>query len=358
MAAQTVASASGVSVHGSGWFAQWVEERLHLAQEDAAIVCWPAPVTSKFATGSEGLESALLDGLAATQEALESRGRFPQRIVHVVECTELSLWRHTYAASVGALTKALACEFAHAGTTVNAVGIEPRNEPTHDLRLIEFLGAERTGFVTGQTFGEIGARLAAPQDRPGAQLGNEGWVLVSGGGGASGLAIARELHAAGHQVLIGHRGSQVAEELASQLGRGDGPRCEAVPLDVASDTAGQISALIGRFDRISGLILCDDWNRAAQFAETSAADWLQTVQVNLTGPARVVEHLQLHQTGDLDAVVAVKPGSAGIGEAGGAVYAMARAGLAGFIGADLCRLLPSNARSDHVVRARRCNDYA
>jgi len=152
-------------------------------------------------------------------------------------------------------------------------------------------------------------------------------VLVIGGGGGIGSAVARGLVAAGNRVFLAGRDAgrlaQVAEELGSQTASVDATDFAAV--DALAD---QASASLGG---LTGVVCCAGSLLLKPAHLTSADEWQATLAANLTtafATVRVAGRL-LKQNGG--SVVLVSSAAARIGLANHEAIAAAKAGVAGLV---------------------------
>jgi NAD(P)-dependent dehydrogenase (short-subunit alcohol dehydrogenase family) len=117
-------------------------------------------------------------------------------------------------------------------------------------------------------------------------------VLVTGANRGIGLAIAAQLAALGHSVLLGARDLKAGEDAAGSI-RGEGLDIEAVHIDLADASA--IDTAVGALDK-SGRHVDALVNNAGvlhekpilQLKESEIAD---SVAVHLTGPLRLIRSL-------------------------------------------------------------------
>ena len=162
--------------------------------------------------------------------------------------------------------------------------------------------------------------------------GPRGVALVSGGSGAIGAAITRQLHADGWAVAIGYVSRERAEALAGELHTESVP-VWAVPMDMgdtASVRAG-IAELLDEVGVVEAAVFNGGLSRTAAFVETTEQDWAAEVAVNYLGPV-LATHLLLpgmieHGRGRL---VGITSEAAKLGDSGHAPYAAVKAALHGF----------------------------
>ena len=104
-------------------------------------------------------------------------------------------------------------------------------------------------------------------------------IIVTGGGGGIGRAIARRLHADGHQVVIADRDRAVAESAAAAIG------CEVELIDIgdeASVVAG-VKAVAERHSGLVGVVNNAGIHMQALVVETAVEDWDRIFSVNSRG---------------------------------------------------------------------------
>lgn len=251
-------------------------------------------------------------------------------VVHAVVTSPASRYGPAFAGAVAGFSRSLARELARSATTVNAVGGYEGSVDDAALLAVatRWLLQPEAGFVTGQSWGTAGAPAPRPRPAGPAILRQGRGALVSGGGGGIGGAITRRLHAAGWQVVIGHARREPAAAVAGELDP-TGATCRLVPLDL-SDPASisrAAAAVAGLAPRLDAVVLCGGWNRTVRFAESPAAQWRETLAINLTGPCRLLDALP-EPGAHGRVVVGIGSESGRIGDGGRSVYAAAKAGLA------------------------------
>ncbi|MCA9525213.1 MAG: SDR family oxidoreductase [Myxococcales bacterium] len=116
-------------------------------------------------------------------------------------------------------------------------------------------------------------------------MSEERVVLVTGASRGIGAAIAQGLAEDGHKVAFAARNPADVQDKAKWLGGMTVPLDVADPASVAAAVA-QVEATLGPIDVLvnnAGVAL------SAPFARTTAADWAQTLAVNLTGSFHVTQ---------------------------------------------------------------------
>ena len=109
--------------------------------------------------------------------------------------------------------------------------------------------------------------------------------IVSGGASELGASMARHIHSRGCHVVISDLDLPGAQRIAAQLGEG----AMAIACDIRDD--GDIENLVAttaaRFGRLDGLV-----NNAVTYTDSgitsSRAEWLEALDVNLVGGARLL----------------------------------------------------------------------
>lgn len=152
-------------------------------------------------------------------------------------------------------------------------------------------------------------------------------VLVIGGGGGIGSAVARDLVAAGNRVFLAGRDAgrlaQVAEKLGAQAATVDATDFAAV--DALAD---QAAASLGG---LTGMVCCAGSLLLKPAHLTSAEEWQATLAANLTTAFATVRAAGRVLKQDGGSVVLVSSAAARIGLANHEAIAAAKAGIAGLV---------------------------
>jgi 3-oxoacyl-[acyl-carrier protein] reductase len=114
-------------------------------------------------------------------------------------------------------------------------------------------------------------------------------ALISGGSGGIGSAVARALAADGHAVYIGCRASaEAADRLAREL-VAEGPRAEAVQLDVREAGAPEkvCERIRERAGRLDILVNCAALNLESSAVGMDDETWRAVLETNLDGAFRL-----------------------------------------------------------------------
>ncbi len=151
-------------------------------------------------------------------------------------------------------------------------------------------------------------------------------VLVLGGAGGIGTALARELRAMGHQPILAGRSPEPLTRLAAEL---------RVPSHVvdATDIAA-VEALVREVAAstpdLRGLALCVGAILLKPASRTSPDDWHRLVAQNLTSAFAATRAAQLHLPRD-SSVVLVSSAAARVGLANHEAIAATKAGIEGLV---------------------------
>jgi len=113
-------------------------------------------------------------------------------------------------------------------------------------------------------------------------------VVVTGGGGGIGGAIARAFAADGAGVVVGDVGDAAAK-VADAI-RGAGGRAVGTVADVTrtDDMAALVALAVREHARLDVLVTCAGLGLSGLLIEQTEADWLRVVEVNLNGTYRAI----------------------------------------------------------------------
>jgi NAD(P)-dependent dehydrogenase (short-subunit alcohol dehydrogenase family) len=113
-------------------------------------------------------------------------------------------------------------------------------------------------------------------------------VIVTGGGGGIGGAIARAFAADGAGVVVGDVGDAAAK-VADAI-RGAGGRAVGTVADVTrtDDMAALVALAVREHGRLDVLVTCAGLGLSGLLTEQTEADWLRVVEVNLNGTYRAI----------------------------------------------------------------------
>jgi len=173
-------------------------------------------------------------------------------------------------------------------------------------------------------------------------------ALVTGATRSIGEFIARGLHAAGAKVLITGIEDEAGARIAASLGDGAAYR----RLDVEEDGdiergLAEVQALFGRLDIIV--------NCACSYLDhglaTARADWLKSLNVNIVGPAMLVQKAVPYLTKPGGVIVNIGSVSGKFGSSSRGPYACGKAALMHLTRLAAASLAPQGLRSVTVTPA-------
>lgn len=107
-------------------------------------------------------------------------------------------------------------------------------------------------------------------------------IVVLGGTGGIGLALAKGLRQAGATVIPSSRRSDRIKQALRELGDPDVPVVACDTTD-ETDVAGLRDAVLERYGRVDGLVHVAGMHLRKPALETGAAEWRHVVETNLTG---------------------------------------------------------------------------
>lgn len=108
---------------------------------------------------------------------------------------------------------------------------------------------------------------------------NSGAIIVTGGGGGIGRAIAKRLHAEGYMVVIADSDRVLASSAASDIG------CDLEIVDIGDEAsvAAGVKAIAGRHGGLYGVVNNAGIHMQALVVETRVEDWDRIFSVNSRG---------------------------------------------------------------------------
>jgi 2-hydroxycyclohexanecarboxyl-CoA dehydrogenase len=158
-------------------------------------------------------------------------------------------------------------------------------------------------------------------------------ALVTGGARGIGRGIVTALVNAGANVAIVDLRYDLAEQVASEVGRDTGAQVIALKADVANlaevqETTGHVLQAFGKIDV---LINNAGWDEFKPFLQTTPDFWEKIIAVNyrsvLNTCYAVLPHMVIRKAG---AVVSISSDAARVGSMGEAVYAGTKAAIIAF----------------------------
>jgi NAD(P)-dependent dehydrogenase (short-subunit alcohol dehydrogenase family) len=160
-------------------------------------------------------------------------------------------------------------------------------------------------------------------------------ILIFGGAGGIGEAIARRARAAGHSVVVTSRSRERAEALAAEIG------AVGVPVDVTDEASIQAAvATASASGTVDGLVYAVGSIPMKPLARTSAEDMLEAYRLNVIGAALAAKAAAPALAAAGGAVVLFSSVAARQGFANHAAIAAAKAGVEGLTLALAAELAP------------------
>lgn len=168
-------------------------------------------------------------------------------------------------------------------------------------------------------------------------------VLVTGAAKRVGRSIARELHAAGANIMVHYRSAADAAEALSAEFNSARPRsatCQQADLLSTDALAALVTATVAHFGRLDALVNNASSFFATRFGEINEADWDDLVGSNFRAPLFLTQAAAPHLRAVGGAVVNITDIHAERPMAGFSVYCAAKAGLLGLTRALAIELAP------------------
>ena len=175
-------------------------------------------------------------------------------------------------------------------------------------------------------------------------------VLVTGGAGSIGAAVARALASAGAEVIVGDLSRDAADRVADMI-TSNGGRARAMVIDVRSSESvdGAVATLVRDGVALSGLVNAAGILRTGDLATMTDEAWADIVDVNVTGTFRATRAVAavLRPTGR-GSIVNICSVSAFIGSADGAAYTSTKGAVLSFTYGTAGELAPYGIRVNAV----------
>lgn len=155
-------------------------------------------------------------------------------------------------------------------------------------------------------------------------------AVVTGGSRGIGRAIALELAAKGHDIVITYKSNEAAAAETLRLVAAAGGRGEALQFDVGDAAAAeaQVNALLARLERIDVLVNNAGITADGLFLMMPRPDWDAVIDTSLGGfynmTKPILRKMLRRKAGSIVSIASV---SALVGNRGQANYAAAKAGL-------------------------------
>ncbi|MCW2362628.1 MULTISPECIES: SDR family oxidoreductase [Sphingobium] len=153
-------------------------------------------------------------------------------------------------------------------------------------------------------------------------------VLVTGGAGGIGLAIARRFHAEGHRVLIGDVDQDgIDKALAAHPGMA-GARCDVSQVAEIDGLFESVSAHLGGLDVLVNNVGIGGPTAPAE--ELPSADWRAVMDINLTGTFEVTQRAIPLLKASAGTIITLSSAAGRYGYPNRIAYATSKWGLIGF----------------------------
>ena len=153
-------------------------------------------------------------------------------------------------------------------------------------------------------------------------------VLVTGGTGALGQAVARLLLDQGARVALSYRKAAEWRAVQDALAAGDrlvGVEAELSDADAARAAVDQAARSLGALDGVA--LVAGGWAGGTPFDAAPADEWSRMLRANLDSAANVCRHALPLLRAQKGAIVAVGSRAAETGGAGMAAYAVSKQAL-------------------------------
>ncbi|MFD1788559.1 SDR family NAD(P)-dependent oxidoreductase [Sphingomonas floccifaciens] len=154
-------------------------------------------------------------------------------------------------------------------------------------------------------------------------------VLITGGGGGIGAAVAKRFAEEGAAVAVTDLRADRALSVASTLVQEQGAEAIGLGCDVGDEpqVAAAASATISRFGRLDVIVNNAGLMTFKTLAELTAEDWLEVLRVDLLGAALFTKQAFLHMGEDGGAIINIASVHAVETSANIGPYSAAKAGM-------------------------------
>ena len=179
---------------------------------------------------------------------------------------------------------------------------------------------------------------------------NGGLVLVTGGAGSIGSAIARQAAQAGASVAVCDINLSTAENVAEEI-RASGSICRGYGLDVTDADAVKevIQHAVEQLGQLRGLVTAAGLLRTGPLASQSHHDWQQMMAVNVDGTFHAVQAAVPYLQSARGSIVTPGSVSAFIGSADGGGYTTSKGAVLSLSYAAAGELAPRGIRVNNVA---------
>ena len=177
-----------------------------------------------------------------------------------------------------------------------------------------------------------------------------GLVLVTGGAGAIGRAIAIDAAAAGAAVAVCDSNQDAAETVAATI-RNQGGVAVAFPIDVRNrdDVVATTDQAVEQLGCLRGLVTAAGILHTGPLAEQNSSDWQELMAVNVNGTLHAVQAAIPHLTESRGAIVTLGSVSAFIGSSDGGAYTTSKGAVLSFTYAAAGELANRGIRVNNVA---------
>jgi NAD(P)-dependent dehydrogenase (short-subunit alcohol dehydrogenase family) len=179
---------------------------------------------------------------------------------------------------------------------------------------------------------------------------NGGLVLVTGGAGSIGSAIARQAAQAGASVAVCDINLSTAEYVADEI-RASGSISRGYRLDVTDADAVKvvIQRAVEQLGQLRGLVTAAGLLRTGPLASQSHHDWQQMMAVNVDGTFHAVQAAVPYMQSARGSIVTLGSVSAFIGSADGGGYTTSKGAVLSLSYAAAGELAPRGIRVNNVA---------
>jgi len=177
-----------------------------------------------------------------------------------------------------------------------------------------------------------------------------GLVLVTGGAGSIGSAIAVDAADAGAAVAVCDSNHVAAEAIAAGI-RSRGGSAAAFSMDVRNqyNVLEVTKQAVQQLGSLQGIVTAAGLLRTGPLARQNASDWEDVMAVNVTGTLHAVQAAKPHLTATRGAIVTLGSVSAFIGSSDGGAYTTSKGAVLSFTYAAAGELADRGIRVNNVA---------
>jgi len=173
-------------------------------------------------------------------------------------------------------------------------------------------------------------------------------LLVTGGAGVIGSAVARGLAAAGARVAIADMAADETQKVAASIG----PQATGLAVDITDEASVDncVATAALKMGGLHGLVHCDAFDQPTKFLETDLATWEKTVDVNLTGTFLCCRAVSRHLAKQGAGVLVLLTSATGERpEPGNLTYSASAAGVINLMWSIAIEMAPCGVRANAIV---------